>query len=246
MKHIIKVEVLENLPKTRPLVAMDTTGKCFQQKELPSPAVPNDEIWYTATSQVTPTETGVFGANYLPGESEFDEITHKGILKFDRNITSIGELAFDWCEALTSVTIPNSVTSIGNDAFSCCGGLTSIEIPNSVTRIGNGAFNYCTGLTSVTIPNSITNISSYAFRGCSSLTSVTIPNSVANINDYAFSGCSSLTSVTCEVINPPTLWGSHIFEDTNNCPIYVPAQSVDAYKSAQYWSQYADRIQAIQ
>ncbi len=35
-----------------------------------------------------------------------------------------------------------------------------------------------------------------------------------------------------------------MFISTNNCPIYVPAGSVEAYKAAQYWSDYADRIQA--
>ena len=32
----------------------------------------------------------------------------------------------------------------------------------------------------------------------------------------------------------------------STCPIYVPAGSVEAYKAAQIWSEYADRIQAIQ
>jgi len=40
--------------------------------------------------------------------------------------------------------------------------------------------------------------------------------------------------------------GRDVFYDTNNCPIYVPAASVDAYKSASGWSAYASRIQAIQ
>ena len=35
-----------------------------------------------------------------------------------------------------------------------------------------------------------------------------------------------------------------MFISTNNCPIYVPAGSVEAYKTAEYWSDYADRIQA--
>lgn len=36
-----------------------------------------------------------------------------------------------------------------------------------------------------------------------------------------------------------------MFNETNDAPIYVPAGSVDAYKTAEYWSDYADRIQAI-
>jgi hypothetical protein len=64
-------------------------------------------------------------------------------------------------------------TSIGNVAFQGCTNLTSITIPDSVTSIGGGAFGSCTSLTSVTIGNSITSISSGAFSGCINLNEIT-------------------------------------------------------------------------
>ena len=64
-------------------------------------------------------------------------------------VTSIGEYAFYYCGALTSVEIPSSVTSIGEYAFSWCDALTSVEIPSSVTSIGDDVFNDCYALTSV-------------------------------------------------------------------------------------------------
>ena len=137
-------------------------------------------------------------------------------------------------------TIPNSVTSIGNYAFFRCSSLTSIEIPNSVTSIGGYAFYNCTGLTSIEIPNSVTSIGSSAFYKCSSLTSVTIGNSVTYIGDEAFRGCSGLTSVTCLATIPPTFVGYYAFVD--DCPIYVPCNAVNAYKTASKWKVYADRI----
>ena len=73
-----------------------------------------------------------------------------------------------------SYSIPNGVTTIGDLAFNGCNGLTSIDIPNSVTTIGNQAFGFCDGLTSVTIPNSVTTIGDYAFYVCNNLTSVTV------------------------------------------------------------------------
>ncbi len=109
------------------------------------------------------------------------------------SVTSIGENAFNCCENLTSVSIPNSVTSIGEGAFGGCKGLTSVIIPNSVTSIGDRAFEGCQNLTSVTIGNSVTSIGKLAFRNCS-LESLTIPNSVTAIGENAFmSNC--LTSV---------------------------------------------------
>ena len=90
------------------------------------------------------------------------------------DVTSIGSRAFEYCNGLTSVTIPDSVTSIESFAFLECSGLTSVTIPDGVKSIGYCAFNSCSGLTSVTIPDSVTSFASYAFSGDSSLTSVTI------------------------------------------------------------------------
>ena len=122
--------------------------------------------------------------------------------------------------------------------------VNSAEIQNTVTSIGEEAFYYCTSLTSVTIPNSVTSIGNHAFNECTSLTSIDIPNSVTSIGNYAFKYCSGLTSITIQATTPPTL-GSSAFSSTNDCPIYVPAESVDTYKTATNWSSYASRIQAI-
>jgi hypothetical protein len=63
--------------------------------------------------------------------------------------TIISDYAFECCNSLTDVNIPNSVTTIGQGAFCECDSLTNVIIPNSVTSIGIGAFGTCTSLTSV-------------------------------------------------------------------------------------------------
>ena len=154
------------------------------------------------------------------------------------SVTSIGGGAFSYCTSLTSVTIGNGVTEIGDSAFDGCDSLTSVTIPDSVTSIGNWAFFSCNSLTSITIPDSVTSIGYRAFNNCDSLTSVTIGNGVTSIGDYAFYGCSSLTSVYCKATTPPT-GGDNMFNDNaSDRKIYVPTESVDAYKSAEYWSYY--------
>lgn len=145
---------------------------------------------------------------------------------------------------LTDVTIGSGVTSIGAYAFTSCRSLTSITIPDSVTSMGQFAFNGCSGLRSVTIGSGVTSIGDSAFYRCTDLTSINIPSGITNIGQQAFRYCTSLTSVTCLATTPPTMLNS-VFDNTNNCPIYVPAASVDAYKAATNWSTYASRIQAI-
>ena len=104
------------------------------------------------------------------------------------------------------------------------------------------AFQDCSSLTSVTIPDSVTTIGAWAFRGCSSLTSVTIPDSVTAIEYYAFYSCSSLTSIYCKAITPPAGGASMFSSNASDRKIYVPTESVEAYKSASRWSIYADSI----
>ena len=87
----------------------------------------------------------------------------------------IGDRAFEYCDSLEYVNIPNSVTSIGDRAFSGCKSLESINIPNSVTSIGDSAFEWCDSLKSINIPNSVTSIGSSAFTWCESLESIYIP-----------------------------------------------------------------------
>ena len=163
------------------------------------------------------------------------------------SVTSIGENAFFYCSSLTSVTIGDSVTSIGNSAFHVCMSLTSITIPDSVTSIGNAAFNLCSSLTSVTIGDSVTTIGGAAFYQ-SKIESITIPDSVTSIGKNAFFGSFDLKSVYCKAITPPSLEPYVFYYNTTSgyrkldCDIYVPMASVEAYKRASGWSEYASYI----
>ena len=231
----------------------------------------NNKIYYTTSdnTKLFPiTGASLYGAilisnTYKDGQGVLvfdDAVTTIGVEAFaycssltsvtiPDSVTMIGDYAFDHCSSLTSVTIPDSVTTIGYEAFSHCSGLTSVTIPDSVTTIGGGAFYYCSSLTSVTIPDSVTKIGNYAFENCSSLTSVTIPDSVTMIGAEAFSCCDSLTSVFCKAATPPSVtlnfYGYWVaFNDNaSGRKIYVPMESVEAYKSAEWWSEYADDIE---
>ena len=140
--------------------------------------------------------------------------------------------------------IPNSVKSIGRSAFAGCKGLTSIIIPNSVTSIGGSAFSNCSNLRYVTISNSLESIGGSAFWNCENLTSITIPSSVTTIEDQAFYNCNNLYPITCEATIPPDC-GIYCFAHVHTyIPVYVPANSIGAYKAAKEWKKFTN-IKAI-
>lgn len=157
-------------------------------------------------------------------------------------VTSIDYTAFQDCEMLSSVSISNTVTSIVGASFNNCFALDNVVIPDSVTAIGASSFAYCSGATSISLGNGVQTIGNSAFSNCRSLTSVTIPSSITSIGNMAFEICSSLQSITIEATTPPT-FGNYVFDYTNDCPIYVPASSVNAYKTA--LPDDVSRIQAI-
>jgi hypothetical protein len=185
------------------------------------------------------------------GEHAFDNCSGLTSATMGSGVTSIGNSAFTYCINLIEVVIPSGVTSIGGDAFNSCSGLTSVNIPSGITTLNSGVFSNCKSLTSIDIPSGVTSIRSSAFARCTNLTSITIGSGVSSIAGGgfyigAFGYCSGLTSVTVEATTPPTM-NSDAFHNTNNTfIIYVPAESVNAYKTASGWSTYASRIQAIQ
>ncbi len=149
------------------------------------------------------------------------------------------------CAAFTGrVVLPDGINTIGRSIFRGCKNVTSVTVPDGVTSIDGTAFAFCPSITSVLLPNSLTSIGPSAFRICGGLTSITIPWSVTSIGGVAFRDCTALTAITVLRATPP-VGGSGMFYNTNDCPIYVPASSVDAYKAAEYWADYADRIQPL-
>ncbi|MBO7189292.1 MAG: leucine-rich repeat domain-containing protein [Alistipes sp.] len=204
------------------------------------------------------------------GDSVFNNSHNLTSVVLPATITEIGDTAFAYCMALTDISIPNRVTSIGSGAFAFCNSLTAIKIADSVTSLGNNVFEGCQELESVVLGNGITAIPNYAFfkcdklsnvvfgdnvttigelafKYCMSLTSITIPETVVAIGERVFRVCLNLERVYCKAITPPTAVvtydGWMVFDDNAvERRIYVPTASVEAYKLADGWIEYANSI----
>ena len=196
----------------------------------PTPSIGNNGDWYIDTKNKKlygpKTQNGWGDEGILLG-NEDSVSSLRGNYILDKS----GTILFEWLSIETTAVDMQSdpelqnVTIIAKRAFKN-GSLESIVLPNNLTKIGKEAF-YNNYLTSVTIPSSVTSIGAGAFES----------NRPAS---------NRLTSVTIHAVNPPTIDEETTFGYKSSLKIYVPAQSVNAYKTAKGWRRYADKIFPIQ
>ena len=109
------------------------------------------------------------------------------------------------------------------------------------------------GLKTVVIGECVPAIVGECFADCANLTSVIIEGNTS-IDNYSFARNNGhLTSITMYSTTPPSCATSAFkyyksgsgYVPMTSIKIYVPSQSVNAYKAASGWSTYASKIQAI-
>lgn len=216
----------------------------------------DNQTWETTATSQTLVETNSYDCGYrtrTTSGTPYCDNFNKFVDVYNEVSTDAGET---WTTASTTTEIVEAkssdcgyppanykwIASYANYSIltaTCDANNTSI-MQNEVAKTNGGS-----NAIEVLIGDCVTSIANYAFDGFSSLTSFEIPSGVTSIGRFAFRNCSGLTSVTCEATTPPTLLRNNAFENTNDCPIYVPSGSVEAYKTANNWSTYASRIQAI-
>lgn len=112
----------------------------------------------------------------------------------------------------------------------------------SLTSLGGNAFRN-TDIESFTAPN-VAEIKYDTFNNCSNLKKVDF-GAITAIGGRAFYGCTAMEKMTIRTTTPPALEDVNAFNNTNNCPIYVPDAAIEVYKTATNWSAYADRIHPL-
>lgn len=186
------------------------------------------------TVSLPPTTTRItsnsFGADYA-----LESITIPyGVVRIDEN-------AFQYCENLENINIPDTVATWNSYVFSYCFALKTVS---NVKLFGYQQFMQCMMLKSIIIPDNVSSIRNSCFSGCYSLASLTIPSGVTNIESTAFGACYGMKEYHFLSTTPPSLANTYVFSDIpSDCIIYVPMESVDAYKTATNWSNYASQIQ---
>lgn len=172
------------------------------------------------------------------GKDAFRSCTLLTQMTIPDGVTSIGEGAFRGCTSLTQMIIPNSVTSIGNWTFEGCTSLKQVSISSAVSSIGYGTFQSCPALEQMTIPDAVTSIGKYAFLDCSALAQVTMGSGVRSLEEGAFLRCSALMRMTVRAAVPPTVAANTFKNVSRTIPVYVPVESLDAYKAADVWKEF--------
>lgn len=134
------------------------------------------------------------------------------------------------------ISIPNFDLDNSNDVTIHFGSNVK-NVPNYLFYTRSGPYKY----TNIYFAN-IEKIGNEAFSGFYYMHSLNLPATLTSIGSSAFFHYLNLESITCLAVEPPTL-GNGAFDDTNNCPIYVPSTSSSDYQRE--WADYSNRIQAI-
>ena len=150
--------------------------------------------------------------------------------------------AFISCTSLEEVSLPCNATDVGQGAFQSCTSLKKVVMPSSCKTITKEAF-AMSGVSDINLEN-VENIEIYAFSQCKSLSLADIGSSIISIGSYAFYKDSQLKKIIVRAATPPSMDGT-AFRDVADFVIYVPDASLEAYRTATNWNQYADRIHPL-
>ena len=148
-----------------------------------------------------------------------------------------GDIA-DWCDIYFS-TIESNPAGYSYNLYVNDNALTELVIPSSVDTIKNFAFVGVNSLQKVSLGEDVKHIGYFTFGSCENIESIIIGKHVATIDTLAFYMCKNLKTVTCQASSVPQL-GERVFESVpvSTATLYVPAESVEAYKTADQWKEF--------
>ncbi|WP_297243190.1 leucine-rich repeat domain-containing protein [uncultured Prevotella sp.] len=197
-----------------------------------------------------------YGCSKLQSIGESAKCTYVGSQAFSQcsslqsignpKFTSIPDNAFNGCSNLENIDL-SLCTSVGSSAFSGCSKLQNVNT-SICTYIGNGAFYGCSSITEVDL-SACKSLGNNAFWG-SRISKVSLPAALKSMGYQCF---DNVKEYTFNGTQPAALTEQLSSESYNNYPAFdgssyiirVPESAVDAYKAADIWKNYADKIFSI-
>lgn len=173
-----------------------------------------------------------------------------------------GAATFSGCSSLETVIFPEDITNYKlsdqgevvnfSAAFQDCISLKEVVLPKQWNYLNtniNNCFRGCTSLEYLDVPENFNaafvNGFSYFVAGCSNLKTLILrPTSYTTFYQNCCNGATALESLVIFNPTPTNVQGGGL-PTNGTCVIYVPDESVTAYKTASGWLAHADRIKGI-
>lgn len=159
--------------------------------------------------------------------------------------TGLGDKVFVNCANMEGeLKLPDTCKSIGREFIEYTK-INKLVLPPLVTTIPVELL-FLAGTPFEFICNdTLTTVNTHGFYSCSQCPILDLPATVTSIGSMGFANnYDYLKVVIIRAINPPTL-ATNAFNNTTGHTIYVPDESVDAYKAATGWNIHADRIKPL-
>lgn len=193
--------------KTNDLYSEETSGEYFQ---VAGGLQPDDQV------VVNFTVKGIENGNTTDAAENTETKTVGALtyqLEADRAIVTQCDKSAEEVE-IPSEIAGKPVLQIAEDAFQFCENLTSVEIPDTVQTIGKNAFWNCHKLQHVTLPKNLTAVGDNCFRSCGLLAELEIPVTLQKIGLDAFCDTAWLKNQQTE---NPLVQVNHILIDATTC-----------------------------
>lgn len=166
------------------------------------------------------------------------------------SLKTIGTAAFYGC-GMTEVVIPDGVTVIPTIAFGHMPNLKRVKLGSGVVTLEDQAFAPSPLIESFEFNEGLESIGSLTVYNSKAITSITIPSTVKEVGEGAFVNCPNIANVTSLAVVPPAVphtcggnvWWHNLIVNTEvleNAKLIVPAESVDAYRTAPYWKDFSN------
>lgn len=172
-----------------------------------------------------------------------------GVVKhvaFGSQLRFIRPFAFFMCDDIEEIIVPESIDGIGHSAFVSCTGLRKVRLPEWAD-IYRGEFAGCTKLEDLNIPHGCTHLGIGHFDGLASLKKIELHDGIIQMFPDTFNG-SSIEEVTLHAMVPPFIyerWSPPMPPEHVVAVLRVPAESLAAYRAAEWYDKMFEKIEAI-